>query len=371
MDGFPDLGTAKAKDGPPHPFRIVDPTTLQGLPVPPREWIVEDWIPAGVVTLLYGDGGTGKSLLAQQLMTCTATTKPWCGRTVTQCRSFALFCEDDEKELHRRQLNICLSLGVELGALDGMRWISGVGADNTLAQFTFDGLMAETKLWARFEGAVKEFGTRLVIIDTATDTFDGNENNRGQVRRFLNQLGALAYEIDGAVVVCAHPSRAGLASGTSGASTGWINTGRSGLFLERPKAGGDDAEPDPNLRVLARRKANYSSVGEQIELRWADGVLLPAQAEGTYFDRVGRAHKAEETFLALLDRTIGDGRSVSENKRAGNYAPKVFAQMPDRQSVTVKEFESAMEALFGTKAIHVEIYRNSTRNKRERIARVP
>jgi hypothetical protein len=38
-------------------------------PAPPRLWNVPDWVPRGVVTSLYGDGGIGKTLLAQQLDT--------------------------------------------------------------------------------------------------------------------------------------------------------------------------------------------------------------------------------------------------------------------------------------------------------------
>ena len=36
-------------------------------PPPPRRWLVEDWLPAGRVTLLAGQGGVGKSRLALQL----------------------------------------------------------------------------------------------------------------------------------------------------------------------------------------------------------------------------------------------------------------------------------------------------------------
>jgi hypothetical protein len=42
-------------------------------PAPRRQWIVEKWIPKGCVTGLFGSGGTGKSLLAQQLGTVLAT----------------------------------------------------------------------------------------------------------------------------------------------------------------------------------------------------------------------------------------------------------------------------------------------------------
>jgi AAA domain-containing protein len=47
--------------------RIINPAEWEGLPVPPRKWIVPDYIPDATVTMLAGDGGTGKSLLAMQL----------------------------------------------------------------------------------------------------------------------------------------------------------------------------------------------------------------------------------------------------------------------------------------------------------------
>ncbi len=87
-------------------FSPIDPTTWHGVAVPEREWIVQDWLPVGHVTLLYGDGGVGKTLLAQQLMTSCATGSPWCGLAVQKCRVFGMFCEDDADELHRRQAAI-------------------------------------------------------------------------------------------------------------------------------------------------------------------------------------------------------------------------------------------------------------------------
>jgi hypothetical protein len=56
---------------------LFDPTTLQGKNVPERRWLVSDWIPADTTSGFYGDGGTGKTLLAQQLQTCCATALKW------------------------------------------------------------------------------------------------------------------------------------------------------------------------------------------------------------------------------------------------------------------------------------------------------
>ncbi len=45
---------------------------LAGSAPPPRPWHVRNMIPARVVTLMQGDGGTGKSTLALQLAAALA-----------------------------------------------------------------------------------------------------------------------------------------------------------------------------------------------------------------------------------------------------------------------------------------------------------
>ncbi len=224
-------------------LRIVNPADLEFVTVPQREWIVRDWLPVGCTTANYGDGGVGKTLLAQQLMTSCATVTPWCGHEVMPCRSFGVFCEDDEAELHRRQDRICDHLGIRLGTLGNMRWISELGLDNTLATFTADGRMLATKRYEAIETAAKAHGARLVVLDTAADLFAGNENDRHQVRRFIGLLNRLALEINGAVLLNAHPSRTGLNTGNlDGGSTGWNNSVRSRWSLARPAGDNDNHE---------------------------------------------------------------------------------------------------------------------------------
>ncbi len=118
--------------------------------------------------------------------------------------------------------------------------------------------------------------------DTAADTFGGNENDRAQVRTFLGVvLTKLARDIGCAVLVNAHPSRSGMGQNgdMNGGSTAWSNTARSRWALIRPQ--GEEGEVgDESLRQLSRRKANYSSIGDTINLRWKDGVLIPVRQGG-------------------------------------------------------------------------------------------
>ena len=94
------------KEPPPEPLQPVDPRSFRGQPIPEREWVVPGWVPCGVATGLYGPGGTGKSLLAMQLMTAAALGRPWLGVPIAPVRSIGFSCEDDENELLRRQAAI-------------------------------------------------------------------------------------------------------------------------------------------------------------------------------------------------------------------------------------------------------------------------
>ena len=352
------------------PLAIINPTQWQGIEVPSREWIVQDWLPVGTVSANYGDGGAGKSILAQELMTSCATTEPWLGYAVSQCRSIGLFCEDDENELHRRQDKINDALGVHFADLEHMRLVSGYGHDNTLVAFTPDGELQIRPRFHQIAEAAKAFGAHLVVLDTAADLFSGNENDRRQVRVFISLLGRLALDLNGAVLLNAHPSRSGLKSGDlDGGSTAWSNSVRSRWSLAPPEAEkDDDTAPDTSLRVLTRRKANYAATGSTIRLRWRNGVLLPMTSDGRAVAGPISQQTVDELFLTLLDRCSAQNFNVSSSKSSGNYAPKVFARRPDRDGCNRRDFETAMMRLFTARQLINEEY-GRTGDPHYRVAR--
>jgi hypothetical protein len=366
----PDAGprAPDAQPDAPKKLRQINPADLEFTPVPGREWIITDWLGTGYVTGQYGDGGVGKGMTAQALQTAVATGTAWMGHAVTPCRSIGFYCEDDNDELHRRQDRICTANGINFRDLGTMRWISGVGHDNTFCTFTPDGKMQVSPRYYEVAKIAENHDAKLIILDNVADLFGGNENDRNQVRRFINLLNRLAIDRGAAILLNCHPSRAGLASGSlDGGSTAWSNSMRSRWTLA--KAAVDDDGTDNGERVLSRAKANYAPDGGTIRLRWASGVLVPIAREGglsTSFARIA----VERVFLDLLDRCEGQKVYVSESRNAGNFAPKVFGRRPDREGYTKKEFDQAMSSLFATNQITVLEYKRN-RQVFRRIARQP
>lgn len=332
------------------PFFTAD--TLDGKPVPPRAWHVPDLIPARTVTLLGGDGGTGKSLLALQLAVATATGRPWIGREVISGGVVYISAEDDRDELHRRIADIGRAEGIALADLDRLTLLSLAGEDALLA--TLDprtGALRPSSLYTALDAQLSELQPALLILDTLADLFPGNENDRAQARHFIGLTRGLALRHECAMILLAHPSLSGLNSGTGmSGSTAWNNSVRSRLYFERIRQDGYEADPD--ARVLRTMKANYGRTGGEIALKWNDGVFTLAGGESG-LDRMAAGAKAERVFLKLLRQFTEQGRRV--NPSAGpRYAPKVFAENPGAEGCNKRSLKDAMERLLASGAVKIE-----------------
>ena len=315
----------------------------------PRQWIVEGYLPRGEVTLFMGDGGTGKSLLMQQLQTCMALSMSWLGKPTTPGTSLALYCEDGVEELHRRQDAINAHLFVAHPELERMLiWPRPSTQGSLLMTFDNRDQGTRTKFYGLLVQRLQIRKPDLLILDTLADFYGGSEISRSQVTQFCRLLTSLAQRFNMAVLLCGHPSQSGMSSGSGmSGSTAWNNAVRSRLFLAREKAEGG-IEPNPNVRTLSRMKANYAGAGDKLRLCWVDGVFRhehEPQAD-TFFATADQ--EATEIFLELLAEFERTERRVSTSKR-GNYAPRVFAERmavseDQKRSWTVR-FEQAMQQL--------------------------
>ena len=347
-------------DKPIEPLALRRFSEFTGKEVPQRRWLVEDWVPMGVVTGLYGDGGLGKTLLLQQLQISAATAQPWVGMAVEPVTSLCLYCEDSDDELHRRGQNINEGYGTSFTSLDNAAFLARLGKDNLLMTFSSRGVGELTAFYKQVVEQAMDIGAKLIGIDTASYTFGGNENDRGHVTQYVGHcLGGLARQISGAVVVTAHPSASGMSSGEgTGGSTGWSNAFRSRAFLTMPTLQEGD-QRDDFARVLRRMKANYAPRSGEIPMHWRRGVLVPDAQEGQAYRR-----PVEEVFMALLEIVKTEGKLLSPKPRAPTYAPLLFSGRPkaERDDYRKSDFERAQTSLFNQKKLRlVEVGKASKR----------
>ena len=320
---------------------------LHGLQVPAREWLVPDLIPMKTVTLLSGDGGTGKSLLALQLAIAASTGKRWLGQEVRAGATLTISAEDDDDELHRRQFDIVRSQGDTLGGLGRFCYKSLAGEDALLAMLDPSGKLHPSPLYMQIDKAMGEEKPVLLVLDTSADLFPGNENDRAQVRQFVGLLKRLALRHACAVVLLSHPSLTGMNSGSGlSGSTAWNNSVRSRLYFERVliKDGLQTIEDNPDRRVLTSKKANYGRTGSELHVTWQEGVFVADQAESG-LDVMAQNNRADRVFMRLLDDFAKQGRFVKSANGAG-YAPKAFAGSGQAEGLSKAALHAAMERLF-------------------------
>jgi RecA-family ATPase len=235
---------------------------------PARAWLVPWLIPDGCVTSLYGDGGSGKTMLALDLMVAMASARSadWLGETTQGLRSVGLFAEDDGDELIRRLRRICDAKGLSFCKIAPfISALPGVGLDTTLAYYADTGELVLTPLMGTLLAKVHEERASLLVIDYAAAVFGGNELDRLQVSDFMRKLNGCAREANVAILLLGHPSMDGMRGGrgTSG-STAWRNQARSFLHLTV-----DEIQNDPDgraLLTLKHTKSNYGRSGRTFSL---------------------------------------------------------------------------------------------------------
>ncbi|MCZ4287865.1 AAA family ATPase [Hoeflea alexandrii] len=325
---------------------LLNPADLEGQPVPPREWFVQELIPARQVTILNGDGGVGKSLLALQIAAASASASDVCGLSPAPGRALYVGAEDDADEFHRRLADIATAQGRALSDLENLRVVSLADSDALLAIPNKAGNLEPTSLFQSLVASVGAFEPRFVVLDTAADMFGGDEIKRGQVRQFIGMLRALALQADCAILLLAHPSVKGMesGSGTSG-STAWSNSVRSRLYLTSDK---DDA----SRRILKTVKANYGTTGDEIKIQWQSGAFVLDDGKPSIGSALVQA-RHERIFVEVLQKLTEQGRNLSPSPSAA-YAPKLIAADPDAKGISKKDLESAMARLLHAGRIQIE-----------------
>ena len=270
-------------------------------------FIMQEWLPCGYATLFAGHGGVGKSALALALAVCLAMGHPFFGLPVERRRILYLSCEDREGVLHWRLSRICAFLEISIGDLAGwLHILDLVGHDAILYQPGRDGVPT-TGAYRQLAGNMKALGAQVLIVDGISDTYDGNENARAEVKAYINALLALIPPEDGAVILVGHVAKpvANTASreGYSG-STGWHNSVRARWYLYPLTIMGEDSRLEPTGDLhLELQKSNLGPTDKTMRFSWNDAAGMftgNVQENESNFDRKYRDREEQDGIMAAL-----------------------------------------------------------------------
>jgi RecA-family ATPase len=355
----------------PKPLIFTTADLLEGADIPRRRWLVCDRIPMRVVTILSGDGASGKTTILLQLCDAVVRGTDWLSGVIEEVGPVMFVtAEEDGDEIHRRLAAINIHTGRSFAELGGLHFVCLPGEDAALATAGRDGILRPSRFFDQLEAEAKKLGPKLIAIEAAADVYGGDENNRGQVRQFVQLLRRLAIGADAAVVLIQHPSVSGLAEGQGrSGSTAWRNSARSQLYFAGAKSSRDSDEPEGDVRELRVVKANYARTGETVQVRWQRGVFVPV-ASPTSLDRMAADAEVDVLFMRLLEQANAQGRGAGPNK-GPNYAPARFEAMPGANGTRSHAFAVAMERLLSAGKICVETIGSPTRQRSRLIVGQP
>ncbi|MDK9698170.1 MAG: AAA family ATPase, partial [Siculibacillus sp.] len=241
------------------------------------------------------------------------------------------------------------------------------------------GIVLRTAAMEDLERKLHVLRPRVLFIDTLAITYGGNEIDRSQVQSFMSGLRRVALASGTAIVLLAHPSRAGMTSGDGASgSTQWSNSARCRMYLRKatdeekrkyvalhsaPGTPGYEAlkQGAEELRVLEEMKNNEATRGAPISLVWRTGAYGFTRAVASEDDaaaaRVAGNRSSEVANLALsLVR-----RYTHENPRpvildgGRNNAASLFTEEPAAKARAVgkDEFREALQLLYSTGRIRI------------------
>lgn len=313
---------------------------------PPRQWLLQDMLPMGIVGMIVAPGGTGKSQLVLQLGVSVATGVPLCELwgVGEQGTALLLLAEDEIDEAHRRLRNIITELSSDHPGiapdLDQRLLIKSMTAANNLMTCTHKhGGVEPTSYVDRLLLTVADIpDLKLIVIDPASRFRGGNENSADDVTRFVVELERLRQATGATVLVCHHANKASM-NESSGVRSQAATRGSSAMT--------DGVRWQLNLSTPQKK----SLVGLDVTKRYLSAELAKSnygppidsevltRKQGGYLTSV-RASSATNTLEDRILQLIRDEQQAGRFYSAGSFEDELGGETGPLNAGKVKVREA-------------------------------
>ncbi len=315
----------------------------------PQAWAFKGWIPSGLVTVLGAHGGTGKSMFSLIAAICLAAGHEFLGQQCEPIKACYFSAEDGPDILYPRMAAICDALDEDPATLADRLTVIDAESNPVLFEEVTTGksAMITTPTYAALLEHIQQTGCKFVIIDGASDTYDGEENARRQVRAYMRSLRILAQATNAAIVLLAHVPKTntrGQSTESYSGSTAWHNSARSRLALVVD-------EFAPGIIELRHEKCNVGKLQSAFQFKFSDsGILLPVGQSGEV-----NSNADKQAILRIIMEFNARGETLYASTACAQNAFKAMAGEPGfPKKMRKPAFDSLMRSMAREGLIQIE-----------------
>ena len=299
------------KSGPPNRICLAD---VEARPV---NWLWEPFIPLGMLSMLSGDPGAGKSYIAQAMAAKLSRGQLCDGRIVEPASTLYLSVENPIAESVRPRFDALGGDAAFFHVFDGPVTLADIGA---------------------LESAISQIGARLVIVDPVQSYLGASVDlhRSNETRPIMDGLAKLAEAHGCAILLLRHLSKM---SGGKAIHRGLGSIDLTGAVRSELLAG--SLPDDPEARALVHIKSNVGRIGRAL------GYAIDSQGRFTWTGESGI------TAADLLAAPAGPGdhklaeasQWLTELLSAGEREQKEVRELAEGAGITCATLRRAKNAL--------------------------
>lgn len=343
---------------------------------PPRQYVIDGFLPKRIVAGMIAAGGSGKSYTALHIAMSVASGSALFGRYIPTKPMPVVYVtgEDDVEEMHRRINRITANFPTSIkGAIS--KNFNVIDFADAFELFTIKPPHGETQITLVPERICKSIAERfdevgLVIIDPISRFRGGDENIAADTTRFVQALQQVRDRLNTAVLCIHHANKGAKANGISQNNARGSSALIDGLRLvfelnvlspEETKKQYGVTDTPLQIVTLNCVKTNYGKAPDPLILkRTDDGSLEPfGMQAGDYL----RQALLQEISIAGLSKsqfkeTYGgvDGKfGLSEKalvRKIDEYVADALLTIPTRSPMTLTHKGQETLNLFGLSGQH-------------------
>lgn len=275
--------------------------------IPPRPWLIENFLIREAVTMLTAPGSAGKSTLALQVALALATGDGTrFGFDVREAaKVLVINNEDPPDEMRRRVAAIHRHYGLDRAATFGkVRYFSNRDGKFQIATRDKNGRIHPTPDLAELKAYVRGEGVGCIALDPLVSIHQSEENNNTEMQRVMDLLTSFSISCSVSTLLISHTSKPGVATADGYAGNANAARGASSVkdacrllltLFGMSEKDGEKFGIDPRTRHryvrLDDAKMNMSLASP--EARWFSKATV-------YLDNAGAAPGARPDALGVL-----------------------------------------------------------------------